>query len=255
MLVNQQTSEHSPLGEDGGKNVIITGASKGIGKAIAEIFAANGHNLFLCSRGEVALYKTVEELITRFPAITIKARPFDVSKKEECIAFGNWCLSFAVPDILVNNAGLFEPGSVYNEPDGTLESQLSTNLLSAYHVTRTVLPKMMERTSAGKNSGHIFNMCSIASLHAYANGGAYSISKFALYGFSKNLREEMKPHGIKVTSVHPGAVLSDSWGNYDNSTKRIMEAGDIARMIYAASQLSTQACVEDIVIRPQLGDL
>lgn len=255
MLVNQQTSEHSPSGEDGGKNVIITGASKGIGKAIAEIFAANGHNLFLCSRGEVALYKTVEELMTRFPAITIKARPFDVSKKEEAIAFGNWCLSFAVPDILVNNAGLFEPGSVYNEPDGTLESQLSTNLLSAYHVTRTVLPKMMERTSAGKNSGHIFNMCSIASLHAYANGGAYSISKFALYGFSKNLREEMKPHGIKVTSVHPGAVLSDSWGNYDNSTKRIMEAGDIARMIYAASQLSTQACVEDIVIRPQLGDL
>jgi len=65
----------------------------------------------------------------------------------------------------------------------------------------------------------------------------------------------MKPHRIKVTSVHPGAVLSDSWGNYDNSTKRIMEASDIAKMIYAASQLSTQACVEDIVIRPQLGDL
>ena len=65
----------------------------------------------------------------------------------------------------------------------------------------------------------------------------------------------MKPHGIKVTSVHPGAVMSDSWGNYDNSTKRIMEAEDIAKMIYAAAQLSPQACVEDIVIRPQLGDL
>ena len=250
MLVNQQTSEHSPSGEDGGKNVIITGASKGIGKAIAEIFAANGHNLFLCSRGEVALYKTVEELMTRFPAVTIKAKPFDLSKKEEAIAFGNWCLSFAVPDILVNNAGLFEPGSVHNEPDGILESQLATNLMSAYHLTRTVLPKMMER-----RSGHIFNMCSIASLNAYTNGGAYSISKFAMHGFSKNLREEMKPHGIKVTAVHPGAVLSDSWGNYDNSAKRIMEAADIAKMIFAASQLSIQACVEDIVIRPQLGDL
>jgi NADP-dependent 3-hydroxy acid dehydrogenase YdfG len=109
---------------------------------------------------------------------------------------------------------------------------------------------MMER-----KSGHIFNMCSIASLQAYANGGAYSISKFALHGFSKNLREEMKPHGIKVTSIHPGAVMSDSWGNYDNTEKRIMEADDIAKMIYAASQLSIQACVEDIVIRPQLGDL
>ena len=65
----------------------------------------------------------------------------------------------------------------------------------------------------------------------------------------------MKPHGIKVTSIHPGAVMSDSWGKYDNSSKRIMEAEDIAKMIYAATQLSVQACVEDIVIRPQLGDL
>lgn len=236
-------------------NIVITGASKGIGKAIAEIFAAHGHNLFLCSRGEVVLYKTVEELMTRFPTVTIKAKPFDLSKKEEAIAFGNWCLSFAVPDILVNNAGLFEPGSVHNEPDGTLESQLATNLMSAYHLTRTVVPKMMQRPSTGSGSGHIFNMCSIASLNAYVNGGAYSISKFAMHGFSKNLREEMKPYGIKVTAVHPGAVLSDSWGNYDNSSKRIMEAGDIAKMIFAASQLSMQACVEDIVIRPQLGDL
>jgi short-subunit dehydrogenase len=231
-------------------NIIITGASKGIGKAVAEIFASNGHDLFLCSRGEVALYKTVEELMTKYPDITVKAKPFDLSIKNEAIGFGNWCLSFAVPDVLVNNAGLFEPGSVHNEPDGTLESQLAVNLHSAYHLTRTVLPKMMEM-----RSGHVFNMCSIAALHAYNNGGAYSISKFAMYGFSKNLREEMKPHGIKVTSVHPGAVMSDSWGKYDNSSKRIMEADDIAKMIYASSQLSMQACVEDIVIRPQLGDL
>ncbi len=231
-------------------NVIITGASKGIGKAVAEIFAANGHNLYLCSRGEATLYKTVEELMTKYPTVTIKAKPFDLSKKEEAIAFGNWCLSFAVPDIIVNNAGLFEPGSVYNEGDGVLESQLATNLHSAYHVTRTLLPKMMER-----KSGHVFNMCSIASLNAYKNGGAYSISKFALHGFSKNLREEMKPHGIKVTAIHPGAVMSDSWAGYDNSAKRIMEADDIAKMVYAASQLSVQACVEEIVIRPQLGDL
>ncbi len=78
-------------------------------------------------------------------------------------------------------------------------------------------------------------MCSIAALNAYENGGAYSISKFAMYGFSKNLREEMKPHGIKVTSIHPGAVLSDSWGNYDNSTKRIMEAADIAKTHFCLS--------------------
>jgi short-subunit dehydrogenase len=92
-------------------------------------------------------------------------------------------------------------------------------------------------------------------LNAYKDGGAYSISKFALYGFSKNLREEMKTHNIKVTAIHPGAVLTDSWGNFDNSSNRIMEASDIAKMIYAASQLSAGACAEDIIIRPQLGDL
>jgi NADP-dependent 3-hydroxy acid dehydrogenase YdfG len=122
--------------------------------------------------------------------------------------------------------------------------------LSAYHVTRTVLPAMIK-----KKSGHVFNMCSIAALDAYPNGGAYSISKFALNGFSKNLREEMKTHGIKVTAVHPGAVMTDSWSGFDNSGKRIMEAGDIAKMVFAASQLSVQACVEEILIRPQLGDL
>lgn len=231
-------------------NVLITGASKGIGRAIAEIFAAHGHHLFICSRGEASLYKTMEELQAKYPAAIIKAKPFDLSRREEAKGFGTWCLEYGVPDILINNAGLFEPGSVYNEPDGTLENQLATNLQSAYHVTRTVLPWMMER-----HGGHIFNMCSIASLEAYANGGAYSISKFALYGFSKNLREEMKPYNIKVTAVHPGAVMSDSWGGFDNSKKRIMEADDIARLVYAASQLSPAACVEDIVVRPQLGDM
>jgi short-subunit dehydrogenase len=192
----------------------------------------------------------MEELQTRFPQATVKARPADLSVKEETIAFGNWCLSQATPDILVNNAGLFEPGSVHSEPEGLLESQLNVNLFSAYHLTRSLLPAMMKC-----KQGHIFNMCSIASLHAYANGGAYSISKFALYGFSKNLREELKPHGIKVTSVHPGAVLTNSWGDFDNTSNRIMEAADIAKMVWAASSLSMQACVEDIVIRPQLGDL
>ncbi|HEX2629702.1 MAG TPA: SDR family oxidoreductase [Chitinophagaceae bacterium] len=231
-------------------NVIITGASRGIGKAIAEIFASNGHTLFLSSRSDVALYKTAEELTTRYPQATVKAKPFDLSVKERAQQFGRWCLEQAVPDILVNNAGVFEPGNTFNEPEGTLENQMATNLYSAYHLTRTVLPKMIER-----KTGHVFNMCSIASLDAYPNGGAYSVSKYALHGFTKNLRYEMLPFGIKVTGVFPGAVMTDSWSGFDNSSHRIMEAGDIAKMVYAATQLSMQACVEDIIIRPVLGDL
>lgn len=231
-------------------NVFVTGASRGIGKAIAEVFAANGYNLILIARNEKKLYDTMQELQTKFPAISIKAKPFDLGKKELAIEAGNWCLGHCIPDIVVNNAGSFEPGSIHNERDGLLEEQLAINLYSSYHLTRALLPGMMKR-----RSGHVFTICSIASLHAYANGGAYSISKFALHGFSKNLREEMKPHNIKVTSVFPGAVLTDSWGDFDNSKHRIMEAEDIAKMIYTASQLSPAACVEDIVMRPLLGDL
>lgn len=232
-------------------NVVITGASKGFGKSIAEIFAANGHNIYMCSRTESTLYKTLEELMNRFPDVTIRAKPFDISKKEDAQAFGKWVLGLNISiDVLVNNAGSFEPGSVYNEPDNTLENMMAVNLYSAYHLTRTLLPKMMEQ-----KSGHIFNMCSIASLKAYPNGGAYSISKFALAGFSKNLREEMKSYGIKVSAVYPGAAYTDSWAGSGVDPKRIMESADIAKMVYAASLLSPQACVEDIVIRPQLGDL
>jgi short-subunit dehydrogenase len=230
-------------------NVVITGASKGIGKAIAQEFASHGHNLILCSRNGVALYKTVEELQLHYPNITIKATPFDLSTQAK--EFGAWVLQLGINvDILINNAGLFEPGSVHNEPDGTLESQMATNVYSAYHLTRTILPVMMKQ-----KAGHIFNICSIASLQPYKNGGAYSISKFAMDGFSKNLREEMKEFGIKVTAVYPGAVLTDSWGNYDNSANRIMVPSDVAKMVYTASQLSLGACVEEIVLRPQLGDL
>ncbi len=231
-------------------NVIITGASKGIGKAIAAQFASAGYRLLLCSRGEKSLYDTINELQTRFPEAPIAGRPTDMADKNQVAAFADWCLQKGTPDIVINNAGHFIPGSVHNEPDGSLEEMLQSNLFSAYHLTRKVLPAMMQ---AGK--GHIFNICSIASLHAYANGGSYSISKYALAGFSRNLREEMKPHGIKVTAVYPGAVLTASWDGFDIDPKRIMEADDIAKMVFAASQLSPMAVTEDIILRPQLGDL
>ncbi|MBC7946983.1 MAG: SDR family oxidoreductase [Chitinophagaceae bacterium] len=237
-------------------SVVITGASRGLGKAIAIAFAQEGYNLYLSSATSSTLNKTVEELKKQFPAINIQQNHFDLSKKEAAQSLGDWILRFGGRiDILVNNAGSFEPGGVHNEADGVLENQIAVNLYSAYHLTRRLLASMMKQEPLEGTRGHIFNMCSIASLHAYNNGGAYSISKFALYGFSKNLREEMKPHGIKVTAVMPGAVLTDSWGNFDNSSRRIMEASDIAKIIVATSQLSPQACVEDIIIRPQQGDL
>jgi len=237
-------------------NIVITGASRGMGRKIAEKFAANNHNLFLCARSEVQLYKTIEELLVMHPGVIIKALPADLGDRAEVARFGEWVLAQTgriddgKPDVLVNNAGQFIPGGIHNEDEGILETLMEVNLYSAYHLTRILLPKMMER-----RSGHIFNMCSVASLNAYKNGGSYSISKYALFGFSKNLREEMKEFGIKVTAVMPGAVYTDSWSGSGVSPQRIMESEDIAGLVFAATQLSPQAVVEEIVVRPQLGDL
>ncbi|MEO6070137.1 MAG: SDR family oxidoreductase [Chitinophagaceae bacterium] len=229
---------------------VVTGASRGIGKAVAKVFAAHGYDLLLCSKNEERLLQTVAELKEAYPTITIDAKAMDLGIKEKAYLFAEWVSNTAEGvDVLVNNAGTFLPGNISEEEDGTLESMININLYSAYWVTKKLLPKMM-----AAKTGHIFNMCSIAALQAYPNGGSYSISKFALLGFSKNLRRELMPHGVKVTAVIPGAVYTDSWAGFVEE-ERIIKAEDVALMMYAASRLSPQAVVEDIVLRPQLGDL
>lgn len=230
--------------------VVVTGASKGIGKAIADQFAAEGHSVLLCARNEATLQSCVAELKNQYPQASINGFAADLSDKLQVQAFAAWCLQKGKPGILVNNAGIYLPGNIRDEAEGNIEHMMNTNFYSAYHLTRLLLPAMLQQ-----GSGHIFNICSIAALNAYDGGGSYSISKYALDGFSKNLRHELKQTGIKVTAVFPGAVLTDSWGGFDNSSNRIMEASDVASMILAATRLSPQAVVEDIVLRPQLGDL
>lgn len=230
---------------------VVTGASRGIGKTIAEIFALHGYNLLLCSKTQSNLLNAIEELKTAYPNVSVDGKALDIGKKQQADLFGQWVLNNTdAVDVLVNNAGSYVPGNAADEIEGALEQMMEVNLYSAYHTTRALLPRMKQQTG-----GHIFNVCSIASLAAYPGGGAYSISKFALLGFSKNLRLELQEHRIKVTAVLPGAVYTDSWKGSGIATERIMEAEDIAKMVYAASQLSPQAVVEEIVLRPQLGDL
>ena len=197
------------------------------------------------------MLEAIDELKAKFPSINIQGKSFDLGRKEEAILCAQWINSNVDHvDILINNAGTFTPGNISEEPDGAIENMLNVNLLSAYHLTRGLLPKMIDA-----KSGHIFTICSIAALDAYPNGGAYSISKFALLGFTKNLRKELQPHGIKVTAIVPGAVYTDSWKSSDVKKSRIMEAEDIAQMIFSSTRLSLQAVPEMIVMRPQLGDL
>lgn len=231
-------------------NILITGGSKGIGKAIAEKFAANGYTIFICARNESELSSTANE-IEKSTGGKVYYKSCDVSKKSELKDLAAWVLNtVSSVDILVNNAGSFVPGRVHEEEDGTVEFLMETNLYSAYYLSKYILPSMME-----KKRGHIFNISSIASLKAYEAGGSYSITKYALNGLSVNLRDELKKFGIKVTSVMPGAVYTDSWASSGLPESRFITANDIAEMIFTTANLSPQACVEEIVIRPQLGDI
>ena len=228
---------------------VVTGGTKGIGLAIVESLAEQGYDIITCSRNNQELENLVSHITTTYK-VNINAFVVDMSNKSEVKSFAEEVNNIGVVSVLVNNAGVFIPGEITKEDDGNLELMVETNLYSAYYLTRAILPKMIK---SGK--GHIFNMCSVASKVAYPNGGSYSISKFGLLGFSKVLREEMKPKGIKVTSILPGATWSNSWAGVDLPNERLMQASDIAKLITNALSLSDAANIEEIIIRPQLGDL
>lgn len=231
-------------------NAVITGASKGLGLAIAEALAKEGHRLFINSRNETEIKAVASQLSSKY-GVEVDGMVADLSKKEEVLAFGQHLLNKEEAiDILVNNAGIYLPGEVHKEEEGTLEKLIETNLYSAYYLTKVLMPAIFKAPQP-----HIFNMCSIASLDALPNGGSYSVSKFALLGYTKALRAELKERKIKVTAILPGATWSDSWKGVDLPRQRLMEAEDIAALVMACYKLSPAACVEEIVVRPQLGDL
>lgn len=232
-------------------NIVITGASRGIGKAVAARFVREGWHAAICSLHADRIAQAKTDLLEINPDARILAEAVNVSNKEEIMAFADKVKQvLGQVDVLVNNAGIFIPGSIHEEENGILESTMAVNVYSAYHLTRALLPEMKAR-----KSGHVFNICSTASLRAYPNGGSYSISKFALLGFSKNLREEMKPYHIKVTAVCPGPTLTDSWAGFDGPDDRMMKPEDIADIIWAAYSLAPQTVVEDIILRPLPGDI
>ena len=233
------------------KLAVITGGTKGIGKALVESFAAEGFSIATCSRNEEDLTALKKDILTVYPDIDFLFQKADLSKKAEVLSFAKMVKEVNIPvEVLINNSGLFIPGQIHTEEEGALESMIETNLYSAYHLSRALLPDMMER-----KKGHIFNMCSTASIIPYTNGGSYCIAKFAMLGMSKVLREELKNYDIRVTSVMPGATLTASWEGTELPEDRFMKSEDVADTVMAAYQLSDRAVMEEVLLRPQLGDL
>lgn len=231
--------------------ILVTGGTKGIGRAVIEQFAKEGFHIITCSRNEKDLKKLKLEIEQRYTFSKVFYQEADLSDRKSIKSFAAYVAGLNQQvDVLVNNSGLFIPGKVTEEDDDALPFMINTNLYSAYYMTKAIVGDMIRR-----RSGHIFNLCSTASITPYINGGSYCISKYALYGMTKVLREETKEHNVRVTAILPGATLTASWEGVDLPPERFIKAEDVAMAIYNAYILSENSVVEELLIRPQLGDI
>lgn len=231
--------------------LVVTGGTKGIGRSISDQFASAGFDIITCARNEDQLEQLKQEISGINHKVNLHGFKADLSNRAETDSFIDFIKeNGVVPDVLINNTGVFYPGSVHDEEEGVLEKSMETNLYSAYRITRGVLPGMIER-----KAGHIFNICSVASIEPYTRGASYCMSKFALLGMTKVLREELKPYGIRVTAVIPGSTLTTSWEGVEIPEEDFMMPEDIASAIYNTYSLSPRTVVEELVLRPQKGDV
>jgi len=233
------------------KNAIITAATKGMGKAIAIAFAREGINLAICSRNSDDLATFKEELAGINPVIKVFTSVTDCSKKEQVKAFAIEAeVQLGVISIIVNNVGMYQYASILDDTEDAFATQVNTNLAPAYELYRHFGKKLM---TAG--SGHIFTICSVASLNPIAEAGTYSVTKYALLGLSKVMRLEMQPHGVKVTAVIPGSTLTASWDGMEVDKNKMVLPEDIASAILNAYKMSAGANVDEIIIKPAFGQI
>lgn len=225
-------------------NAVITGATRGIGKAIAIRLAEHGYNLAICSRNSLELERFEKEL--QYTGAKILTWQADCSIKEEVYAFCDVVnAQMGKVDVLVNNAGMYLPGSLLDEADDQLEKQMNLNLNAAYYLSK-YFGKMMRE----QQSGHIFNICSVASKAVVENGGSYSVTKSALLSLNDVLRQELSKYNVKVSAILPGSTLTSSWEGTNIPAERFVQPEDIASALYTILNLSKGVNVDEIVLKP-----
>jgi NADP-dependent 3-hydroxy acid dehydrogenase YdfG len=231
--------------------VLITGASQGIGAAIAKTFAREipAVRLALVARSEKNL-QTVKRACEKLGA-TVAIFPCDVSDPAAVTALAAAVKKrFGTLDVLINNAGKFAAAPFLEMSLADFDAMLGANLRSVFLVSRAFVPDM-----AARGRGDVFNMSSIAGLMAYAGGAGYCAAKFGVSGFSKVMRAELRSKGVRVCCVYPGATVSPSWDGSGVAPERMMPAEDVARAFLDVYRLSRKTVVEEIVLRPQGGDI
>lgn len=238
------------------RNVIVTGASSGFGKAIATTFARSGDHLIITGRRRDRLDQLAAELKATH-GTRVLVLDFDIQDKKavrEAVASipGDW----HPVDILVNNAGLALGRDYFEEADmNDWETMMQTNVMGLVYMTRAVLPIL--RKGGG---GHIINMGSIAGKEVYEKGNLYCASKHAVDALSQSMRTDLLRHAIKVTAIHPGAAETEfslvRFKGDEKTAKSVytgfqpLSAEDVADTVHYCAGLPPHVCINDLVIMP-----
>jgi 3-oxoacyl-[acyl-carrier protein] reductase len=231
----------------GGKTVLITGAGKGIGKAIALAMAAEGVNLGILARTESDLVQTVKEATAINTKIKIAYAVCDIAKNESVIsAVAGIKKELGDIDILVNNAGIGKFGGFMDLSVNEWEAIIQTNLLGAYYMTRAILPEMKSR-----KSGDIINIASTAGLKGAPMTSAYAASKFALIGMSESLMLEVRKENIRVLTMMPSTIATElaiKAKLTDGNPDKVLQSQDFAELLIAHLKLPRRALVKEVVL-------
>ena len=224
------------------KNALITGAGKGIGKAIALALAKEGVNVILVARTqeEIDIVATKARSL-RVKALAITADLADINSVNTAVEKA--LKEFGTIDILINNAGIAAFGKFLELEPTDWERIIQVNLMGTYYVTRAVLPKMIER-----QTGDIINISSTAGLNGNAMTSAYSASKFAVLGLTDSLMQEVRKHNIRVTALTPSTVATNMAKDLnltDGNPDKVMQAEDMAELIIAQLKLNRRVFIKN----------
>jgi 3-oxoacyl-[acyl-carrier protein] reductase len=243
-MQNQAGQPHQEEGPLNGAVALITGGSRGIGLAIARRLGALGARLALCSRGAEHLQAAEKELtgsgLKSFPVVADVTRVVEVSAMVERIG-----VQLGPVDILVNSAGIGIFGAFHERSEAEWDTVLNTNLKSVFLVSRAVAPEMIRR-----RRGHIVNISSLAAKSAFPNGGLYCASKWGLMGLSNCMAEELRVHGIRVSTVSPGSVATDFSPHSGRDLDKLLQPDDVAHAVAMILTVGPRSFISEVLLRP-----
>ncbi len=229
-----------------GKIALITGASRGIGLAIAKSLGRLGAHLSVCARDAKKLESAARELERE--AGKVLAIAADVSRPGDIASLVQKTAQSLGPiEILVNNAGIGYFGPAHEAAESNWDSVLDTNLKSVFLLSKAVAPGMIER-----RSGHIINIASLAGKNAFAGGGIYCASKWGLLGFTQCMAEDMRGYGIRISAVCPGSVATDFGPHTGKDPRKLLQPEDVAHAVETLVTQAPQSFISEILLRPTM---